>query len=46
MYSITNINNNNKNAPSLDAVALVDAPPAPTSETTVPAPLEQVNVSF
>ena len=34
----------NRNAPSPVAAALVDAPLAPTSETTVPAHVEQVNV--
>jgi hypothetical protein len=39
--TIININNN---APSRDATARVDAPQAPTSETTIPALVEQVNV--
>ena len=38
------INNINRNAPFPVAAALVDAPLAPTLETTVPAHVEQVNV--
>jgi hypothetical protein len=46
LKSKTTIITINSNAPSPVAAALVDAPLAPTSETTVPAPVEQVNVFF
>jgi hypothetical protein len=42
--SNSTIISNNNNAPSPVAAALVDAPLEPTSETTVPALVEQINV--
>ena len=39
---VDSTNNNNKNAPTSAAAAHADAPPAPTSGTKVPAPLDQV----